>query len=245
MKKNVKTFENLDKSKCVPNSIVTETPSLHNISSPGVPMVEYREPILKEIPLLQDVKTPVRTAWDYADDCDESKLYQNKDLSNTHLFQKYISNEFCNKEYISYQEVSLVLKKIRIENINRVIISHLNVNFFAVKLDSIRTISGNMDIMVFTETKIDASYPTSQLKIDGFKKPYRLDRNAFGGGILIYVRQDIPSKQLKRHKFADNIEGIFVEINFYKSKWLLFGTYHPPSQNKNFYFENVGRALDL
>ena len=205
-------------------------------------VVEYRESILKEIPQLQDVKTP--EMFKSAVDCDESKLYQNKDLSNTHLFQKYISNEFCN-EYINYQEVSLVLKKIRIENINRVIISHLNVNFFAVKLDSIRTISGNMGIMVFTETKIDASYPNSQLKIDGFKKPYRLDRNAFGGRILIYVRQNIPSRQLKKHKFADNIEGVFVEINFYKSKWLLFGTYHPPSQNKNFYFENVGRALDL
>ena len=35
IKKNEKTFENLDKSKCVPNSIVTVTPSLHNISSPG------------------------------------------------------------------------------------------------------------------------------------------------------------------------------------------------------------------
>ena len=57
-------------------------------------MVEYREPILKEIPLLQDVKTPVKSAWDDADDCDESKLRQNKDLSNTHLFQKYISKEY-------------------------------------------------------------------------------------------------------------------------------------------------------
>ena len=66
-------------------------------------MVEFREPILKEIPLLQNVKTPVKSAWDYADDCDESKLYQNKDLGNTHLFQKYISKEFCNKEYINYQ----------------------------------------------------------------------------------------------------------------------------------------------
>ena len=93
----------------MPNSIVTETLSLHNISTPGVHMVENRETILKEIPLLQDVKTPVRSVWDYADDCDESKLYQNKVLSNTLLFQKYISKEFCNKEYINYQEVSLAL----------------------------------------------------------------------------------------------------------------------------------------
>ena len=40
-------------------------------------------------------------------------------------------------------------------------------------------------------------------------------------------------------------EGIFVEINFRKSKWRLFDTYHPPSQNNNFYFNNVGCALDV
>ena len=45
--------------------------------------------------------------------------------------------------------------------------------------------------------------------------------------------------------FSENIEGIFLEINLRKSKWLLFGTYHPPSQNDNFYFNEVGRALDI
>ena len=134
---------------------------------------------------------------------------------------------------------------VRTEHINKVIISHLNVNFFAPKLHSIKAIfTGNLDIMVFTETKIDPSYPISQFKIGGFKKPYRLDRNAFGGGILIYVRQYIPSNQLKKHTFAANIEGIFIEINLRKSKLLLLGTYHPPTQDKKFYFENIGRALD-
>ena len=59
------------------------------------------------------------------------------------------------------------------------------------------------------------------------------------------MRQDIPSKQLEKHNFADNIEGIFIEINLRKSKWLILGSYHPPTQNDNFYFDNVGRALDL
>ena len=30
------------------------------------------------------------------------------------------------------------------------------------------------------------------------------------------MRQDIPSKQLEKHNFADNIEGIFIEINLRK-----------------------------
>ena len=134
----------------------------------------------------------------------------------------------------------------RISNINRVIIGHLNVNFFATKLDDIKTIiPGNLDIMIFCETKIDDSYPMAQLLIDGFRKPFRQDRNSYVGGLLIYVRSDIPCKQINKHEFSDNIEGIFVEINFRKSKWLLLGTYHPPSQDDKFYFNNIGHALDI
>ena len=49
---------------------------------------------------------------------------------------------------------------------------------------------------------------------------------------------------LKKHTFAANIEGIFIEINLRKSKLLLLGTYHPPTQDKKLYFENIGCALD-
>ena len=169
--------------------------------------------------------------------CDNNREGSNtsENLDRTFLFQKYISREFVDKSDINHKEVSQVLKGIRIKNIKRVIIGHLNVNFVAAKLDVIKTIiPGKLDIIVFSETKLDASYPMVQLLIDGYCKPFRLDRNAFGGGILIYVRTDIPCKQVNKHEFSENIEGIFIEINFRKSKWLLFGTYHPPSQNNNF-----------
>ena len=42
-----------------------------------------------------------------------------------------------------------------------------------------------------------------------------------------------------------NMNVRFVELNFRKAKWILFGTYHPPSQNGNFYFRNVGCVLDV
>ena len=48
--------------------------------------------------------------------------------------------------------------------------------------------------------------------------PYRLDKNRNGGGVIIYVREDIPSKFLRKHLFSNDIEGLFVEINFRKSK---------------------------
>ena len=71
------------------------------------------------------------------------------------------------------------------------------------------SISDNVDVLVITETKLDDSFPTGQFFIDGFSTPFRLDRNSRGGGILIYVREDIPSKQLSKHTFNDGIEGIF------------------------------------
>ena len=106
-----------------------------------------------------------------------------QDLNNTFIFQKYVSGEFVVQKDVNYREVSQVLKKIRLRNIHRVIIGHLNVNFFAVKIDAIKTIiPGNVDVVIFGETKLDSSYPTAQLMIEGFKKPFRLDRNANGGG---------------------------------------------------------------
>ena len=80
--------------------------------------------------------------------------------------------------------------------------------------------------------------------IDGFLKPYRIDRNKYGGGVLIYIREDIPSKQLFHHQLPNDIEGIFVEINLRKTKWLLLGTYHPPSQSDEYYFQQIGLCVD-
>ena len=38
-----------------------------------------------------------------------------------------------------------------------------------------------------------------------------LDQNKFGGGVLIYVREDIPYKQLTNYILPEDIEGIFFE----------------------------------
>ena len=81
--------------------------------------------------------------------------------------------------------------------------------------------------------------------IDGYSEPYRFDRNRNGGGVLIYIREDIPSKLLADHKLPHDIEGIFVELNLRKKKWLLFGSYHPPSQSDEYFFHQVKKGLDM
>ena len=102
-----------------------------------------------------------------------------------------------------------------------------------------------------TKTKLDETLPLGQFYVEGFTMPYRLDRNRNGGRVIIYVREDIPSKILKKHKLPHDNEDIFIELNFRKVKWLLFGTYQPPpqpppppSQNDQNYFEALDKALD-
>ena len=138
------------------------------------------------------------------------------------------------------------LKQLRIRNINRLIIGNLNINSIANKFDELKIfIHTNIDILVITETKIDSSFPLEQFYISGFSKPFRLDRNKNGGGLLIFVRNDISAKELKQHKKHDDIETIFIEINLIKVRWVLCGCYHPPRQSDQYFFDHIRNALDI
>ena len=138
------------------------------------------------------------------------------------------------------------LQKIRINHVDRLIVANLNINSIRNKFDNLsELIKDKVDILVVTETKVDDSFPASQFKIDGFSLPFRLDRTSNGGGVMIFVREDIPSKVLNKHKFDGNLEGLFVEINLRKTKWLLFGAYRPPSQSITYFLDSVSNALDI
>ena len=48
--------------------------------------------------------------------------------------------------------------------------------------------------------------------MSGYKVPFRKDRGINGVGNLVFVREDIPSRELKEIDSEDNVEGVFVEI---------------------------------
>ena len=128
---------------------------------------------------------------------------------------------------------------------NKLVISHLNINSVSNKFDQLKLIIKNkVDILVITETKLDSSFSYSQFIIDGFGQPYRLDRNKHGGAVMIFVSEDILSKLVSKHTLPDDIEGMFIETNLRKTKWPILGTYHPPNQPDDYFFKAVGNALD-
>ena len=90
-----------------------------------------------------------------------------------------------------------MLRKTRIENINNVIIGNHNINSLPKKFDDLKVlVTGMLDILIITETKLDNTFPVSQFHTDMYSKPYRLDRNRNGGGIIMYFREDIPTFQI-------------------------------------------------
>ena len=55
-------------------------------------------------------------------------------------------------------------------------------------------------------------------------------------GVMIFMREDLPSKQLFTHTFYEDIEALIIEINLRNTKFLLVGGYRPPSQSQNYFF---------
>ena len=106
---------------------------------------------------------------------------------------KISSDKNCQQDCISK------LRNIRIKNVNNVITGTLKINSLAWKCDKFKlVVSGNFNILIITETKLDYKFPTSQFNIESFSMSYMLNRNRNGGGIIIYVGEDIPTKTLKK-----------------------------------------------
>ena len=138
-----------------------------------------------------------------------------------------------------------ILKKLKIKNLYRLVIGHLNINSLRNKFESLKyIIKGNLDIIVITETKLDSTFPPQQFAIEGYTLPYRIDRVDGAGGVIIYVRDDIPSREITTPNIDISIEGIFLEINLRKSKWLLFGGYNHNKLNIDNFLSKLGLILD-
>ena len=139
-----------------------------------------------------------------------------------------------NDPTVSQSDGEKALKDIRISNMNKVIFGYLNINSLRYKFDLFsEQVKDSIDILMVSETKLDDSFPEAQFLIEGFHSPFRFifDCNINGGGIMLYVREDIPTKLLS-HDFP-GVESFFVEINPHKKKWLINCSYNPHKSNIN------------
>ena len=127
----------------------------------------------------------------------------------------------------------------------RLIIAHININGIERKFQSlVALIKNKVDIIIVSETKIDSSFPQSQFAIDGYSNPFRLDRNCYGGGIMMFILDYLPCKKLEACSLPGNVEAMFIEITVRNTKWLILSGYNPRKENASYFLSHISKALD-
>ena len=136
------------------------------------------------------------------------------------------------------------LMAIRTGNINKLIIGQLTINSLRNKFDYlVQQITGNVDIRMVSETKLDNSFPVGQFLILGYGPPIRLDRDIHGGGLMFFVRDNIPCKLLPLENKP--MEGSYIETHLRKTKRFLYCSYNPSRSNIDFHLEHLNQNLAL
>ena len=72
----------------------------------------------------------------------------------------------------------------------------------------------NVDVLLVYETKLDDSFLTTD------------SHCSIGGGILLHVKDGVPSSLFTEHRLPYNVEYLFIEINVRNKKWLLCYLYN-------------------
>ena len=136
------------------------------------------------------------------------------------------------------------IRKLKFESPNKLIIGHLNINSIRNKFECLFDIVGNnIDIFLISETKLNNTFPSGQFLRNGFQAPFRKDRTDKGGGLLLYIGEHIPCRELKID-LESQIETIFVEINLKKRKWLLIGAYNPDKNKISIFLDFIESKLN-
>ena len=117
-------------------------------------------------------------------------------------------------------------------------IAHINANSVGgFKFYEIKTwlLSGRLDLLVISESKIDASFPDSMFHVEGFRL-CRSDRKAGAGGLMVYVRSDVCFVRVKQFKGLSSqslsnfrTESLTLKVKIGKNWITVVGIYRPPS----------------
>ena len=95
--------------------------------------------------------------------------------------------------------------QLRLQNLTNVILGHLNFNSLRNKIEAVEELMwNNIDISLFSETKLDEILPNEQFKISGYKM-FRRDRNKHGGGISLHFLENLSLPLTKMSCEYENI----------------------------------------
>ena len=108
-------------------------------------------------------------------------------------------------------------------------IGHLNIQHIMNKLDTVKILTNQLHIFGLCETFLSDVVSDAELQIYNFKIERKDRQNKRGGGLLLYIHENVPYK--RRIELENNqIESVWIEVRFPNSKsFLLNFSYRPPS----------------
>ena len=115
--------------------------------------------------------------------------------------------------------------------LKKISICHSNVRGLnESKLRSIATSLCEFDIITLSETFL-SSASNHDLLLPGYHPIVRRDRGSFGGGVAVFIRENIVYKRLSDFEIYNDLENIWLEINTLEGKILVSIVYRPPNNN--------------
>ena len=131
------------------------------------------------------------------------------------------------RDDVSSEEINKI-KEVKQKHVKNVTLGYININSIRNKFNDLKLIVKDyIDILIIAETKIDASFPTSQFLLKEYNCPFRLDISDKSGGLLVYVKKGIAARPLFVKSDCKNMQVISIELHLKSSKWLLISIYRP------------------
>ena len=112
-------------------------------------------------------------------------------------------------------------------------VCHVNIRSLSrSKLRAIQvSLSKVFDIITVSETHLHQGVSDDLFELQGFHNIIRKDRNGHGGGVGIFIKQNIFYKRLFKYE-NDKIEAIWVQLNTIEGQVLLCCCYRLPTNSE-------------
>ena len=170
----------------------------------------------------------------------------NENLDYAHeLRTRKLTNDDVDKSPVADIDFLDQQVKFRNQYPKNLISGHLNINGLRNKFVHDMLSEYLLDAFFILESKLDSSFPNAQFQVPGFKH-YRADRNAHGGGIAAYIRNDLPHCRrpyLESMAIAP-VETIVIEIIIRNEVWFYICMYSPHSKHKMACCSSIDAIID-
>ena len=126
------------------------------------------------------------------------------------------------------------------------IFTYVNINSFRHKFAPSSEILSKkfVDFMAIAETKLDSSFPSAQFYVEDFTL-HRQDFTALSGGLIVYIRSDLPHRRLKYAEVnCDGFESLCIAVTIGNTKTAITALYKHPAVNNDCFKKSVSHIAD-